>query len=413
MKRKLISICLMIALISLSVFTLVACGANAGNVSNGNTEVATYQNLRVFNTGLKLTQEELLDRIKADYLKENKGYLDTDEIVVMVSLEGKPLIDDYIDEYSDDYSSVAEYAASEVGSNKRIYLQAQQEDAIRRLTQNGLIENVKCSYDTVMNGFAATIKYGNLRALENSSGVKSVIISDTYNRPQSTSSTGASSITNLVDVYETGIFNSSSVPYTGKKTSVAILDSGFDCTHTVFQRNLDAKEVSFSKEDIKGVLAQTNAAKYTSDIDVDKVYVSSKIPFAYDYADKDINVFPYDSEHGTHVAGIIGGKDDVITGVAVDTQLVLMKVFPDLSTGAKTEDILLALEDAVLLNVDCINMSLGSSCGFSREVDEVNVNRIYDKLNESGISVLTAASNSYSTGFGGEQGNTNIPTRAR
>lgn len=217
MKRKLISICLMIALISLSVFTLVACGANAGNVSDGNTEVATYQNLRVFNTGLKLTQKELLDRIKADYLKENKGYLDTDEIVVMVSLEGKSLIDDYIDEYSNDYSSVAEYAASEVGSNKRIYLQAQQEDAIRRLTQNGLIENVKCSYDTVMNGFAATIKYGNLRALENSSGVKSVIISDTYNRPQSTSSTGASSITNLVDVYETGIFNSSSVPYTGKK----------------------------------------------------------------------------------------------------------------------------------------------------------------------------------------------------
>ena len=181
MKRKLISICLMIALISLSVFTLVACGANAGNVSDGNTEVATYQNLRVFNTGLKLTQEELLDRIKADYLKENKGYLDTDEIVVMVSLEGKSLIDDYIDEYSDDYSSVAEYAASEVGSNKRIYLQAQQEDAIRRLTQNGLIENVKCSYDTVMNGFAATIKYGNLRALENSSGVTSVIISDTFN----------------------------------------------------------------------------------------------------------------------------------------------------------------------------------------------------------------------------------------
>lgn len=364
MKRKLISICLMIALISLSVFTLVACGANAGNVSDGNTEVATYQNLRVFNTGLKLTQEELLDRIKADYLKENKGYLDTDEIVVMVSLEGKSLIDDYIDEYSDDYSSVAEYAASEVGSNKRIYLQAQQEDAIRRLTQNGLIENVKCSYDTVMNGFAATIKYGNLRALENSSGVTSVIISDTYNRPQSTSSTGASSITNLVDVYETGIFNSSSVPYTGKNTSVAILDSGFDCTHTVFQRNLDPNEVSFSKEDIKSVLAQTNAAKYTSDIDVDKVYVSGKIPFAYDYADKDINVFPYDSEHGTHVAGIIGGKDDVITGVAVDTQLVLMKVFPDLSTGGKTEDILLALEDAVLLNVDCINMSLGSSCGF-------------------------------------------------
>lgn len=410
MKRKIVSICLMIALISLSVFSLIACDATAGNVSVGNTEVGTYQNLRIFNTGLKLTQDEVQDRIKAEYLKENKGYLDTDEIVVMVSLEGKPLIDDYIDEYSDDYASVAEYASSEVGSNKRIYLQAQQEDAIRRLTQSGLIESVECSYDTLLNGFAATIKYGNLRAVENFTGVTNVIISDTYNRPQSTKSSEASSIINLVDVYETGIFNSSSVSYTGKKTSVAILDSGFDCSHTVFQRQLAADEVSFSKEKIEELLPGTRAAEYTKDIDVDKVYVSSKIPFAYDYADKDINVFPYDSEHGTHVAGIIGGKDDVITGVAIDTQLVLMKVFPDLSTGGKTEDILLALEDAVLLNVDCINMSLGSSCGFAREVDEVNVNTVYDKLNESGISVLTAASNSYSTGFGGEQGNTNMVT---
>ena len=410
MKRKIISICLMIALISVSVFTLAACGANSGDMSDGNGVGATYQNLRIFNTGLHLTQDQVASQIKADYLQQNKGYLDSDEIVVMVMLEDGALIDDYIDNYSNIYSSVAEYASSDVGEARKSYLQAQRQFVAGKLIKNDIIEEVKYNYDTILNGFAATIKYGNLRMLESFDGVKSVIISDTYNQPQTSSSDSVSSITNLVDIYPTGIFDSSSVPYTGKRTSVAILDSGFDCDHTVFDMELKEGEVSYTKEDIEKVLVDTNAAKYTKDIDIDNVYYSSKIPFVYDYADKDTNVDPYDSEHGTHVAGIIGGKDSVITGVAVDTQLVLMKVFPDLSQGGKTEDILLALEDAVLLNVDCINMSLGSSCGFSREVDEENVNRIYDKLNQSGISVLTAASNSYSAGFGGEQGNTNMAT---
>ena len=163
-------------------------------------------------------------------------------------------------------------------------------------------------------------------------------------------------------------------------------------------------------KDIAAILNQTKAAALSSGLELSDVYYSRKIPFVYDYADKDHDVFPYDSEHGTHVAGIIGGSDDTITGVAVNTQLVLQKVFPDLNDGADTQDILAALEDAVLLGVDAINMSLGSSCGFSREQDNDAINEIYDKINESGISLITAASNSYSSAFGGEQGNTNMVT---
>lgn len=411
MKRKVISICLIVAMIALSLVTLAACGNVDTTVNNGSAiNGDTYQNLRIFNTGLKLTQDQVASQIKADLLKQNNGYLDSDKITVMITLEDAPLADDYIDEYSSQYNSVADYANSDVGLSKKDYLKGKQNALINELMSSGYIGEIKCTYDTLLNGFATTIEYGDLRVLENYEGIKDVIISDTYNLPQSTSSDDASSIINIVDVYETGIFNSSSVNYTGKNTSVAILDSGFDCSHTVFDRELDPSEVSYSKSDIAALLPNSRAAEYTTDIDVENVYVSSKIPFAYDYADKDINVYPFDSEHGTHVAGIIGGNDDVITGVAIDTQLVLMKVFPDLDDGGKTEDILLALEDALLLNVDCINMSLGSSCGFSREVDEVNINKVYDRLNASGISVLTAASNSYSSGYGGEQGNTNMVT---
>ncbi|MBR4420126.1 MAG: leucine-rich repeat protein, partial [Clostridia bacterium] len=129
-----------------------------------------------------------------------------------------------------------------------------------------------------------------------------------------------------------------------------------------------------------------------------------------DYADKDADVFPFDSEHGTHVAGIIGGQDDTITGIAKNTQLILMKVFPDLDSGAKTDDILTALEDAVLLGVDAINLSLGSACGFTREEDGNKINEVYDKINEAGISLVAAASNDYSSAYGGPEGNTNKVT---
>lgn len=79
---------------------------------------------------------------------------------------------------------------------------------------------------------------------------------------------------------------------------------------------------------------------------------------------------PISSEHGTHVAGVIAGKDETITGVAPNAQLAIMKVFSDTQSGAKTSWLLAALEDCVTLGVDVINMSLGSGCGFTREVDE-------------------------------------------
>ena len=55
-------------------------------------------------------------------------------------------------------------------------------------------------------------------------------------------------------------------------------------------------------------------------------------------------------------------------------------------------------------------MSLGSSCGFAREEDDDLLNTVYQSIDDSGISLITAASNSYNSAFGGEQGNTNLVT---
>ena len=107
--------------------------------------------------------------------------------------------------------------------------------------------------------------------------------------------------------------------------------------------------------------------------------------------------------HGTHVAGIIAGRDDTITGVAPNAQLVIMKTFSDVQDTARSAWILAALDDCVVLGVDVINMSLGTDCGFSREMDKEALSGVYDRIRAAGISIVAAASNSYNSTYSSEK----------
>lgn len=396
--------------------TLFACGAEVVTPSNSGSGVKNenLQELQVLKSELRLTQEQTMSKIKAEYLLENNGYKDDDEIVIMVSLQEEALLDAYNDRYYREYNSVAEFAESQVGSDMQAKIKSEQNNFVDSLKRAGYSLTLVNSYNTIINAVAIEIPYASMKSIEGTKGVKSVIMSETYNRPQEAKGEGYNAVENVVDIYETGIYKSDCVDFKGRGTSVAILDSGFDLAHSVFSldniENIPEDQLMIKAQDVKDILAYTQAATFTTDLEFSDVYYSTKIPFSYDYADKDPDVNPYDSEHGTHVAGIIAGKDDVITGIAIETQLVLLKVFPDLDDGGKTEDITAALEDAVLLGVDAINMSLGSSCGFAREEDGNAINDIYDKIKKAGISLITAASNSYSSGYGGEQGNTNMVT---
>ena len=136
---------------------------------------------------------------------------------------------------------------------------------------------------------------------------------------------------------------------------------------------------------------------------MDDVYINEKVPFGYDYADNDPDVYSTHNNHGTHVSGVIVGKDDTITGVAPNAQLVSMKVFSDVMDTARASWILNGLEDCVVLGVDVINMSLGTACGFSRESDEEITSGVYQKIRDAGISLMVAASNSYHSAYGSEK----------
>lgn len=329
-----------------------------------------------------------------------------DLIWVVVQLKDDSLVDRYLSR-GKGYASVKDYAASRDAQSYLSSLAVKQKELISEFGREIEI-TTSYSYTTILNGFAAQIRYKDLEYLEKHSKVDNVIISETYARPQ------YEVTTNDVNVYGTGIYDSSDVDYNGEGTIVAVLDTGLDYTHTAFQQQPQGN-VALTRDDVDALVNDTTAAALSAGrtedaftLSTDQVYLSKKVPFAYDYADKDADVYPYE-DHGTHVAGIIAGQDDEITGVATEAQLAIMKVFPsDDDSGAETQDILAALSDCVLLNVDAINMSLGSSAGFTRESDEEGINEIYDSIRDTGICLIVAASNDGSSAQQGRYGDTNL-----
>lgn len=330
---------------------------------------------------------------------------DDDEISVIVKMSVNSVLDEYAK--TDGSMTVAEFANGETARKISENVANETNNAIAKLNKSGISYSLGEKFDVLLGGFEVTVKANQFNRLEKLfAGDATLIIGDTYEKCET------EVVTNYVEVYKTGIFDSSDSEYQGDGVVVAVLDTGLDYTHTAFSvNNFTTSKEEFTLDTVSDKISQTAASRFSYGLTGEDVYVSAKVPFAYDYADKDPDVLPINSEHGTHVAGIIAGKDDEITGVAPNAQLAIMKVFSDIAEGAKSSWLLAALEDCVVLGVDVINMSLGSSCGFTREDDKVAVAEIYDRIGEAGISLITAGSNSYNATFSSKKNGTNGLTK--
>ena len=323
-------------------------------------------------------------------------------------------------EYEKKYSSMtfSDFAASKQGKDVKAEIEKQHKQFLSKLNKSGIDYTLKYSYTVLNNGVAIKINSDAYNKIKDMSEVKSIAVSETYSQPKV-------AVKNDANVYTTGIYDSSNLDEKGAGMVVAILDTGLDYTHEAFQTAPTDKTKLWTKETVAAKMAA--ADDFKADATVDEVYYSEKIPFAYDYADDDPDVFPSYSSHGTHVAGIVAGQSEYVVnektgekflGVAPQAQLVICKVFTDnLDSdglgGADTIDIISAVSDCVALGVDVINMSLGSSAGFAQEGDgnkiDRLINEVYSKVKAAGISLVVAASNDYSSGYGGGHG-TNLAT---
>ena len=398
--------CLLLFIAMLVQAVSVCCFAMAEDAFsiNGSGNGSIVNGIGSFDSDETIAQlkKQLISSMNKDLVKKIEDYQLKGEVKAIITFSGNSLIDNYTNSSLAKKMTFADYRKSSTGVNYIEKLVSNQSSVLASLKESGLIDSVEYTYVNIMDGAAVSTTYENLEAITNHSGVERVMVSNTY--------LPAVAVDNPVDVYDTGIFNSSDIKYTGQGTIVAVLDTGCDYTHSAFT-SYTVINPAFDRARIESLLDKTVAYSFDTSLEAREVYYGNltggKIAFGYDYADKDPDIMPFSESHGTHVAGVIGGKDDTITGVAIDCQFAIMKVFSDYEEGADDDDILAALEDSVILGVDAINMSLGTSCGFTREVDEEFKNEIYDSIRSAGISLVVAASNDYSSGMGGEEGNTN------
>ena len=371
----------------------------ADDVSNAGEKTASVSKL---NGDINTNQEDFYDKNAIFKLPEEVS--PSEEVSIIVTMSTDSIMDSYRKSGSSqtlsDYTSSAE--AGKVSSD----VADEQAELVKILDKSRVNYTLGETYDTILSGFEITIQAKDFEKVGKLLDSKAtLIVGETY-APAETEV-----VTNEVDVYETGIFDSSKSEYQGDGVVVAVLDTGLDYTHTAFSvDNFTTTNEAFTLDSVSKKVDDTRAADFTPGLTGEDVYVNKKVPYAYDYADKDPDVLPINSDHGTHVAGIIAGKDERITGVAPNAQLAIMKVFSDTSEGAKTSWMLAALEDCVKLGVDVINMSLGTAAGFTREEDEEEISRIYDSIREAGISLIVAAGNDYNATFGSEKNGSNALT---
>ena len=97
---------------------------------------------------------------------------------------------------------------------------------------------------------------------------------------------------NTVNVYETGIFKSEGSGYDGSGMVVAVLDTGLDYYHSAFSElNFDSTGMRVTIDTVRDMLDErnTSAESKVPGLTAEDVYISTKVPYGFDYADVSIN----------------------------------------------------------------------------------------------------------------------------
>ncbi len=233
-------------------------------------------------------------------------------------------------------------------------------------------------YKALLNGFALKMTYAEAKQVAMLPNVKAVTKAVEYKMPEKPLMDASKKIIHADYSTEKG--------YDGRGRVVAILDTGADVNHPDFR---------LSENGLK-------APKYTEDTINEKIkefhlwgeYKTEKIPYAYNYADRSFDILDK-ADHGQHIAGTIAGnaldQSKGVVGVVPEAQLLVMRVFPIGQDYTDTAIYAEAIDDAVILGADSINMSLGSFAG-SEDADKI-MTKVVQNANKHGSIVCIAGGN--------------------
>ena len=264
---------------------------------------------------------------------------------------------------------------------------------------------VQREYNNALVGFALRAPAGSLDAIRASSGVRAAFLEreghvsdvaamDAEGGTRASQAEGQDPANLSAQL----MMRTDQVTQKGEGKVIAVIDTGVDMTHPAFTGAMP-DNVALSEDEVQALVPHLGAGKSGQ-------YMSEKFPFAYDYADDDVDAAPREGGsgfHGTHVAGIAAGNADKIVGTAPDAQIIVGKVTRSEDDALLDSALLAALDDMVVLRPDVINLSLGWTAGMDNEADSV-YDTVYKKLQEEGITVNAAAGNAFSTGYGNNSG---------
>ena len=412
MKKRLSSRLLSLLLV-VAIFAGFALPATAAESSQ--TQKLRFEAGESETAPTKLSQTLLDSQPETFSERDEADYAPDDTVRVSIVLKDEP--------------AVAMYSLDGIGENNSAVTYRQ----TLKNRQNSLTQRINRTLDAPIdvvwnltlaaNLISANVRYDQIDEIKAVSGVADVYVENRYE-----------TMVKQEERYDPNMATSSeqigsstawAAGYTGAGSKIAIIDTGIDIDHQSFSAagydhsmellakdagmTLDAYKKSVGVLDAAGiadVFSQLNIAKSTT---ASAVTRNDKIPFAYNYVDKNTKITHMDDEqgeHGSHVAGIAAANKYIanadgtfsnaletakVQGVAPDAQLVVMKVF-GYGGGAYDSDYMAAIEDAIVLGCDSINLSLGSSDpGFTRATD---IQKRFDALSDKGAIISISAGNS-------------------
>lgn len=355
----------------------------------------------------------------AEMGEDTAAYQAHDLVRVSIILEDTSTLEAYSDAAAE--GTLAEDAAA---VSYRAALQRKQDSVVRKISSTILGRedlDVVWNLTLVANLISANVEYGKIEQIKQIPGVADVVLEQQY-EPAASENTVQPNME--ISTGMTGTTTAWSTGYTGAGMRIAIIDTGLDTSHQSFdngayeyaleqnaaraKESVEAYKASLNLLDADEINEKLSLLHIKEGVSAADLYRTEKVAYGYCYIDKDLDVThetDTEGEHGSHVAGIaaanrylpdgnggyVSALDSVhMHGAAPDAQVLVMKVFGD-EGGAYDSDYTAAIEDAIVLGADTINLSLGSASPGPSKARTEAYQKIFDDL-ENASSVVTVSS---------------------